>query len=310
MPGASILTNVDEMPRGLLFWRSITQWIGGIGIIVFALAILPIMGGNASVLYDAETTGITHERFRPRVSQIAKRLWITYIFITSILVLLLWAGPMNLFDSVCHALTTMSTGGYSTKQASIAYWDSPYLEYVLSIFMFIGGINFSLIFFLFKGVPKKLLKDEEFRWYGAICAIFAVVITLGLFLTNHISNFEQAFRTSLFQVTSIITTTGFTTTSYMTWGAFYLFLICLLMLFCACAGSTSGGIKIVRIIILFKNAINEFKRQVQPNAILPGRFTSFHTPIIGMDALFCTKLADFSINGNSCHNCYLSITFF
>lgn len=277
--GASILTNVDEMPRGLLFWRSITQWIGGIGIIVFALAILPIMGGNASVLYDAETTGITHERFRPRVSQIAKRLWITYIFITSILVLLLWAGPMNLFDSVCHALTTMSTGGYSTKQASIAYWDSPYLEYVLSIFMFIGGINFSLIFFLFKGVPKKLLKDEEFRWYGAICAIFAVVITLGLFLTNHISNFEQAFRTSLFQVTSIITTTGFTTTSYMTWGAFYLFLICLLMLFCACAGSTSGGIKIVRIIILFKNAINEFKRQVQPNAILPVRLNGQVVPI-------------------------------
>lgn len=277
--GASILTNVDEMPRGLLFWRSITQWIGGIGIIVFALAILPIMGGNASVLYDAETTGITHERFRPRVSQIAKRLWITYIFITSILVLLLWAGPMNLFDSVCHALTTMSTGGYSTKQASIAYWDSPYLEYVLSIFMFIGGVNFSLIFFLFKGVPKKLLKDEEFRWYGIICAIFAVVITLGLFFTNHISNFEQAFRTSLFQVTSIITTTGFTTTSYMTWGAFYLFLICLLMLFCACAGSTSGGIKIVRIIILFKNAINEFKRQVQPNAILPVRLNGQVVPI-------------------------------
>jgi len=277
--GASILTNVDEMPRGLLFWRSVTQWIGGIGIIVFALAILPIMGGNASVLYDAETTGITHERFRPRVSQIAKRLWITYIFITSILVLLLWAGPMSLFDSICHALTTMSTGGYSTKQASIAYWNSPYLEYVLSIFMFIGGINFSLIFFLFRGAPKKLLKDEEFRWYGVICAIFAIVITLGLFFTNQIGDLEQSFRTSLFQVTSIITTTGFTTTSYMTWGAFYLFLICLLMLFCACAGSTSGGIKIVRIIILFKNAINEFKRQVQPNAILPVRLNGQVVPI-------------------------------
>lgn len=277
--GASILTNVDEMPRGLLFWRSITQWIGGIGIIVFALAILPIMGGNASVLYDAETTGITHERFRPRVSQIAKRLWITYIFITCILIVLLWLGPMNLFDSVCHALTTMSTGGYSTKQASIAYWNSPYLEYVLSIFMFIGGINFSLIFFLFRGIPKKLVKDEEFRWYAVICVIFVVIITLGLFFTNQISSFEYAFRTSLFQVTSIITTTGFTTTSYMTWGAFYLFLICLLMLFCACAGSTSGGIKIVRIIILFKNAINEFKRQVQPNAILPVRLNGQVVPI-------------------------------
>lgn len=277
--GASIVVNADIVPRGLLFWRSITQWIGGIGIIVFALAVLPIMGGNASVLYDAETTGITHERFRPRVSQIAKRLWLTYIIITGILVLLLWVGPMNLFDSVCHAMTTMSTGGYSTKQASIAYWNSPYIEYVLSVFMFIGGVNFSLIYFLFKGIPKKMFKDEEFRWYGAICLIFTVVISCSLLYSGHLSDVEYAFRTSLFQVTSIITTTGFTTTSYMTWGAFYLFLICLLMLFCACAGSTSGGIKIVRIIILFKNAINEFRRQVQPNAILPVRLNGQVIPI-------------------------------
>lgn len=277
--GASIITNVDIVPRGLLFWRSITQWIGGIGIIVFALAVLPIMGGNASVLYDAETTGITHERFRPRVSQVAKRLWMTYVFITFILMILLWAGPMNLFDSICHALTTMSTGGYSTKQASIAYWNSPYVEYVLSIFMFIGGVNFSLIYFLFKGLPQKMFKDEEFRWYGNICLLFIIIITGSLLHSGYNNNIEHAFRTALFQVTSIITTTGFTTTSYMAWGAFYLFLICLLMLFCACAGSTSGGIKIVRIIILFKNAINEFRRQVQPNAVLPVRLNRQVVPI-------------------------------
>lgn len=277
--GASILTDVDSMPRGLLFWRSLTQWIGGIGIIVFALAILPMVGGNASVLYDAETTGITHDRFRPRVTQIAKRLWMTYIFVTGVLFLLLWAGPMNFFDSVCHALTTMSTGGYSTKQASIAYWNSPYLEYVLSVFMFIGGVNFSLIFFMLKGVPKKLIKDEEFRWYAVIVLIFIVIISIGLYFSGQINDFEQSFRTSMFQVVSIITTTGFSTDNYMYWGAFYVFLLCILMLFCACAGSTSGGIKIVRIIVLCKNAINEFKRQVHPNAVLPVRLNGHVVPI-------------------------------
>ncbi len=277
--GASILTDVDSMPRGLLFWRSITQWIGGIGIIVFALAILPMVGGNASVLYDAETTGITHERFQPRVTQVAKRLWMTYILITAILFFLLWAGPMNMFDSICHAFTTMSTGGYSTKQASIAHWNSPYLEYIISIFMFIGGVNFSLIYFLLKGIPKKMVKDEEFRWYALICLVFIMVIALGLYFSGQITNIEQSFRTSLFQVISIITTTGFSTDNYMYWGAFYVFLLCILMLFCACAGSTSGGVKIVRIIVLCKNAVNEFKRQVHPNAILPVRLNGQVVPI-------------------------------
>lgn len=277
--GASILTNIDEMPLGLLFWRSITQWIGGIGIIVFALAVLPMLGGNASVLYDAETTGIAHERFRPRVAQVAKRLWMTYIFVTFILFILLWIGPMNMFDAACHALTTMSTGGYSTKQASIAYWNSPYLEYVLSIFMFIGGINFALIFFLLRGVPKKLFKDEEFRWYTCICLIFIAIIGLSLYFSGQLDSIEYSLRTATFQVISVITTTGFTTVNYMNWGAFYIFILCLLMLFCACAGSTSGGIKIVRIIILFKNAVNEFKRQVHPNAILPVRLNGQVVPI-------------------------------
>lgn len=277
--GSTILLDIDNVPHGLLFWRSITQWIGGIGIIVFALAVLPMMGGNASVLYDAETTGISHERFRPRVAQVAKRLWVTYVVVTVILLFLLWMGPMNLFDAVCHAMATMSTGGYSTKQASIAYWNSPYLEYVLSIFMFIGGVNFSLIFFLMRGIPRKLIKDEEFRWYGVICLVFVIIISVCLYFSGQLNDFEYAFRTSLFQVTSVITTTGFATVDYMNWGAFYSLSICLLMLFCACAGSTSGGIKIVRVIVLCKNAINEFKRQVHPNAVLPVRLNGHVVPI-------------------------------
>lgn len=277
--GSSILLDIDSMPLGLLFWRSLTQWLGGMGIIVFALALLPMIGGNASVLYDAETTGITHERFQPRVTQIAKRIWGTYITITAILCFLLYLGPMNFFDSVCHAMSTMATGGFSTKQASIAYWNSPYTEYVLSFFMFIGGTNFALLYYVFKGRPKKLIRDEEFKWYAIICIIFVVVIASCLIFSGQIKNIEYAFRTSLFQVTSVITTTGFATVDYMNWGAFYTLSICLLMLFCACAGSTSGGIKIVRIIILCKNAVNEFKRQVHPNAILPVRLNDQVIPI-------------------------------
>lgn len=268
--GATILTDIDNMPKGLLFWRSLTQWMGGLGIVVFVATILP-MGGNAAQLYDAEVTGIGYDRFRPRVSQIAKRLWIVYVFFTLLLILLLWAGPMNLFDSLCHAFTTISTAGFSTKQASIAYWDSAYVEYVIVIFMFIGGVNFPLLYFFMRGDPKKLLKNEEFRWYGMIILVFVAIIAIGLYFSGKITDVERVFRTSLFQVVSMITTTCFSTDNFITWGSFYQFFIVILMLCGACAGSTAGGIKIVRIIILFKNSINEFKRQVHPNAILPIR---------------------------------------
>ncbi|MDR1810032.1 MAG: TrkH family potassium uptake protein [Prevotella sp.] len=277
--GSSTITNVEIVPRGILFWRSLTQWIGGIGIIVFALALLPILGGNAAFLYDAETTGITHDKFRPRVTQVAKRLWITYLLITGILIVLLYAGPMDMFDSVCHAMATLSTGGYSTKQASIAYWNSPYLEYVIGLFMFIGGINFSLIYLAFQGQPQKLFKDEEFRWYFFIVLSFVALVAVCLCFSGIMSDVEKAFRTSLFQIIAVMTTTGFTTADYTHWGAFYSLVICLLMLFCACAGSTSGGMKVVRLVILCKNALNEFKLQVHPNAILPVRLNDTVVPV-------------------------------
>ncbi len=277
--GSTVLTDIEATPNGLLFWRSLTQWIGGIGIIVFAVALLPILGGSASFLYDAETTGIGHERLRPRVSQIAKRLWGTYFSITLLLMFLLWLGPMNIFDSVCHALTTMSTGGYSTRQDSIAHWDSKYIEYTIGVFMFIGGINFSLIYFVFKGFPKKLIKDEEFRWYFTISFAFIFIIGICLFLSGDISNIEESFRSSFFQIISIVTTTGFSTVNYLKWDSFYIMVLVLLMLFCACAGSTSGGMKIVRFVILWKNAINEFKLQVHPNAILPVRLNDRIIPM-------------------------------
>lgn len=269
--GSTILEDIEAMPRALLFWRSLTQWIGGIGIIVFALVLLPMVGGNASVLYEAEATGIVRQRFRPRIGQMAKRLFLSYLLLTAILFILLCFGPMNLFDAICHALTTISTGGFSTKQASVGYWDSAYVESVIGVFMFIGGVNFALIYYMLQGMANKLVKDEEFRWYVYICGIFILVISAGLFISGTIGNVGDAFRTSFFHVISVITTTYFTTADYTTWGAFYTFAFTLLVPFCACAGSTSGGMKIVRLIVLCKNAINEFKKQVHPDAVLPVR---------------------------------------
>lgn len=277
--GATILENIDEMSKGLLFWRSFIQWIGGVGIIVFALVLLPMVGGNAAVLYDAEATGIVRNRFRPRIGQMAKRIFLIYVVVTLILIALLWLGPMNMFDSVCHAFSTISTGGFSTKQDSIAYWNSPYVEYVISCFMFIGGINFALIFFLLQGVAKKIVQDEEFKWYLVMTLAFTLVVAFSLTATGTISNVEESFRTALFQVVAIITTTSYSTASFTEWGAFYTFAFSLLMPFCACAGSTSGGMKIVRLIVLCKNAINEFKRQVHPNAILAIRLNGNVVPL-------------------------------
>lgn len=295
--GATILEDIEAMPRGLLFWRSLTQWIGGVGIIVFALVLLPMVGGNASVLYEAEATGIVRQRFRPRIGQMAKRLFLSYLLLTVILMVLLWLGPMNLFDAVCHGLTGISTGGFSTKQDSIGYWDSAYVECVLGVFMFVGGVNFALIYYLLQGMANKLVKDEEFKWYVAICGIFIFVIGATLFISGTMSNVGDAFRTSFFHVISTITTTSFTTQDYTGWGSFYIFAFSLLMPFCACAGSTSGGMKIVRLIVLCKNAINEFKRQVHPSAVLPIRLngnvvsTDVVTKILAFTFLYFSIIA-------------------
>lgn len=272
--GSTILHNIDSMPKGILFWRSLTQWVGGLGIVVFAIAVLPIIGGNASHLYDAETTGIVRDRFQPRIAEVAKRLIFTYLTITGAAFVLLYFGPMNIFDSICHTMTTVSTGGFSTKQASVAYWNSSYVEYVMSVFMFVCGINFTLLYFLLKGKPKKILQDEEIRWYFFIYIFSTIIIAGGLVISGQIDVKTDAFRTSLFQVTSAITTTGFSTADFTTWGPFYMFMMYFLMIICSCAGSTSGGVKVIRLVVLVKNAINEFKLQVHPNAILPVRINN------------------------------------
>ena len=256
--GSTILTDIEALPKGVLFWRSLTQWQGGMGIIVFTVALMPIFGGGASQMFDAETPGITHERFRPRITQVAKRLWGIYLFITLLLTGLLWIGPMNLYDAVNHAMTCMATGGYSTKNASIAYWDSAYIEYVISIFMCIGSTNMTLIYFFMNGRFGKLLKDEETRWFYSIVAISTMIVMAWVYFKGIITDPEEAFRESLFQVTTLISTCGYATVDFIPWGPFFWMIALMLMVVCGCAGSTCGGFKTGRVVILAKNVVNAF----------------------------------------------------
>ncbi len=272
--GASVFTDVEVLPKGILLWRSLTQWQGGIGMIVFTVALIPIIGGGASQMFNAEIPSITHERFRPRVTQAAKRLWGVYLFLTLLLVGLLWLGPMDLYDSVNHALTTISTGGYSTKNASIAYWDSAYIEYITILFMFIGATNITLIYFFFNGQVKKLFKDEEFRWFFWAIVTFTGITTIWLLYQGITSDFLTAIRQAAFQVVALVSTTGLATENYIEWGPFFWMIALIMMFICGCAGSTSGGLKTGRVVILVKNLFNEFKKQTHPHAIIPVRMDS------------------------------------
>jgi trk system potassium uptake protein TrkH len=268
--GATILTDIESIPKGLLFWRSITQWLGGMGIVVFSIALLPLLGGEAAQLFDAESSGLTHDKFRPRVTQMAERLLGIYLLFSLLVVALLWCGPMELYDAVCHGFTTISTGGFSTKQSSIAHWNSIYIETVTAIFMIVGAINFPLLYFLLKGKFKKFFRDEELRWFLSIILVISVVVGVGLRYEKGY-DFFNSFRSSLFQVVSMITTTGFSTDDFSVWGPFYLILFMFLMIVCGCAGSTSGGLKIVRTVVLAKNTVHEFERLLHPRAIISVR---------------------------------------
>lgn len=269
--GASILDNIESLPHGLLFWRSMTQWIGGLGIVFFTIAVLPIFGVGGVQLFAAEATGPTHDKVHPRIGVTAKWIWTIYLGLTITEIFLLLFGGMNLFDSVCHSLTTTATGGYSTKQNSIAAFHSPYIEYVITLFMFLAGINFTLLYLLFlKGNFKRLFHDTEFHWYMGTVAFFTIFTTITLIWTSPMG-MEESFRKAIFQVVSLQTTTGFISADYMTWVPVLWTLVCIIMLFGACAGSTTGGMKCIRIAIMNRVANNEFKHIIHPNAVLPVR---------------------------------------
>ena len=269
--GASILNDIEAMPHGLLFWRSLTQWLGGMGFIVLSLAILPILGIGGMQLFVAEVPGPTKDKIHPRVRETAKRLWGIYVIFTFAEVILLFIGGMDFFDSICHSLTTMATGGFSTKQSSIAHFNSPFIQYVIILFMFMAGMNFSLHYYWLHRKLKPVTQNEEFKFYSFLIIGFTLLITVGM-LFNSNSDFELTFRESLFQVVSMITTTGFVTTDYEMWGVFFHVIFFLLLFIGGSAGSTGGGIKVVRHLLLIKNSALELKRLIHPRAVIPVRY--------------------------------------
>ncbi len=271
--GASILDDIEALSHGLLFWRSITQWLGGMGMIVLGVAILPLLGIGGMQLFVAEVPGPTPDKLHPRIKGTALRLWGIYILFTVIETILLVLGGMTWFDAVNHSFTTMATGGYSTKQLSVAYYTSPYIQYVISLFMFIAGMNFTLSFFALKLNVKKLIYNEEFKWYFLITVITTLVLSIFLYF-NYENNgqFEPVFRSVLFQVISIVTTTGYATYDYTLWPYFAVFIMFILMFVGGSAGSTGGGPKVMRVLVLIKNSYFEFRRILHPKGVIPVRY--------------------------------------
>lgn len=268
--GASILNNIEELSPEILMWRSLIQWMGGMGIIVLTIAILPILGVGGMQLYSAESPGFTTDKIHPKIREVAKKMWMLYCGFTLAEILLLWLGDMNLFDSICHALTTMATGGYSTKQASIAHWDSAYIQYVITVFMCVAGINFSVLYLLFHGKIKEIISKDETKWYLSVILLATGIVTISLFLNSN-RPLEEVFRESIFQIVSLITTTGYATADYLIWPKYLVIIVVFLMVSGGSTGSTAGGVKVLRLKLLLKNSMLEIRRILHPNAIIPVR---------------------------------------
>lgn len=284
--GATILNDIEIVPKGVLFWRSLTHWIGGMGIIVLAVAILPLLGIGGMQMFAAEAPGPSADKLHPRITDTAKRLWLIYFGYTAAETILLKVAGMSFFDAINHSLCTLSTGGFSTKNASIAYWNGqPIIQYIIIVFMFLAGTNFVLSYFAFKGKIQRVLRDEELKLYFKFIAIFTIIAALIIYFKADLTTStiehpmvwgkaESSFRHALFQVISVVTTTGFITADYTLWTPLLLVFFFGLMFLGGSAGSTSGGVKVVRHLILIKNGFLEFKRALHPNAVLPVRYNN------------------------------------
>ena len=271
--GATILEDIESLPRSILFWRMMTHWVGGLGIVFFTVAVFPMFGLNDVNLFSAESVGPIRSKLHPRISVTARWILTIYIALTIACAVSLKIAGMGWFDAVCHSMSTIATGGFSTKQASIAAFNSPAIEYVITFFMFVSGVNLSLLYLsIFKLRPMALLRDTEFKTYFLIVSAFSLIIGVGLYFSTGLG-VEGSFRSSLFQVISLQTTTGFATVNYAAWMPLLWLLLCALMFIGACSGSTSGAMKCARISILYKVMWNEFKRIVHPNAVIPVRMT-------------------------------------
>lgn len=265
--GSSIVRDIESMPRGLLFWRSFTHWIGGMGVLVFTMALAPLLGGRSVFLARAESPGPTFGKLVPKLSESSKILYIIYAGMTAILIILLIIAGMPVFDSFIHAFGTAGTGGFSNKALSIGYYNNPFIDWIITVGMFLFGVNFTLYYLLLiKGDWKSSVKNEELRLYS-IYVLLAIILTS--FNALHIFDFNisESLRHSAFTVASLVSTTGYATTDFNLWPMFSKSILLTIMIFGACAGSTGGGIKSIRVLVLFKSLIHEIKHTIHPNSI-------------------------------------------
>ncbi|MBQ0148143.1 MAG: TrkH family potassium uptake protein [Flavobacteriaceae bacterium] len=286
--GTSIFDDPQNLPKSILFWRSTTNWIGGMGIIVLTIAILPFLGIGGRQLFMAEAPGIYTDKIHPRITETAKNLWMLYMGLTLIFSILLYFSGMNLFDATNHSMSAISTGGFSTKNNGLAFWGNNIsVQYLLIILMFIGGTNFTLIYLLIKGHFKKIWQNEEFRWYVWLISLITSIIFIALFFfvlpsrydnTVNFTTIEEAFRIALFHVISIISTTAFYLEDYSSWLSVTTLVFFSLFFIGGSAGSTSGGITVIRHVLLLKNCFAEFKRILHPNGVIPVRYNGKAIP--------------------------------
>ena len=276
--GATIIDNVEVLPHGLLFWRSLTQWIGGLGIVFFTIALLPSLVGGQIKVFAAEATGPIKTKLHPRLSTSAKWIWSIYIVLTIACIVSYYFGGMNVFDSFNYAMTTTATGGFATHNTSTEFFHSPTLEYICTLFTFLSGINFTLLYAaVIKLNIKNLFKNSEFKFYIFLVVVFTAFIMMELMTMRHY-DLEHAFRCGLFQVVSFITTTGLFNDDAATWPHVTWVVLALCMFFGACSGSTSGGIKCIRGVMLLRIVKNEFKQILHPNAVLPLKIDGVNVP--------------------------------
>ncbi len=264
--GASILQNIEILPKSILFWRSLTHWLGGMGIVVLTVAIFPLLGIGGLQLIKAEAPGPSVDKITPKIAGTAKILWMIYIFLTVLQTILLMAGGLDLFDALTHTFGTLATGGFSPKNTSAGYYNSPFVEWVITVFMLMAGMNFILYFKLITGQFQNIIKNSEFKAYLGIFAAATLIASVNLYGKSYIT-FADSVRYAGFQVASILTTTGFATADYEKWPMLSQIVLFIVMFVGGCSGSTGGGIKVIRLTTLFKQCINEMKLLIKPRGI-------------------------------------------
>jgi len=296
--GATICQAIEQLPKSILFWRSLIQWLGGMGIILFSIAILPLLGVGGMELYKAEVPGPTPDKIKPRIAETARTLWKVYLLISLAEVFLLILGGMDLFDATCHTFTTLATGGFSTKNISVEYYNSPYLESILTLFMLLAGINFSLHYRLLLGKVKGFWNNSELHFFLSTFLIASLLIAVNLRLSLF-SDLFSSLRHACFQVASILTTTGYSSDNFGEWPYFSQCLLLLLMFIGGCTGSTGGSIKCFRIMLLFKQGYRELYRMIHPHAVVPVKLGGKSIPpktIEGIWGFFSIYLLLFAVS--------------